>query len=356
MVDRRERRDLQDGKGKDRQSKCHVHHQRRGLGRDVDWETQRHVGLYDWPAESPRQPSGGEKTRRDLPLKFRLDLELDEGCRPRSGARFSPEEIKVPLDRTAAAERDLKRLEAGVAHLYSGTILAVLNPCVMHLQLPLGSYDIIGTVTFVKKITKYADFPVVSRVINQGRFWEDAFETEPVREKPDDTTAGGDYRILIDREAHADHGKDFVFHERKRDEGLGRYVERAGDIVLEIGPRIDLDTRAGMIMHYIFKSQLSMHSLEMVGQTIISAAEIKSLVFNACAEIPFTGDEEAMRVTNIIVERVAVTEIASDVVEIAVERVVHLIIKQIKVVAFRWRWRRLHLIGRCARKHGRRGA
>src|SRR6266498_419298 len=69
MVDRRERRDLQDGKGKDRQSKCHVHYQRRGLGRDVERETQRHVGLCDWPAESPRQPSGGEKTRRDLPLE-----------------------------------------------------------------------------------------------------------------------------------------------------------------------------------------------------------------------------------------------------------------------------------------------
>src|SRR6266571_189963 len=94
----------------------------------------------------------------------------------------------------------------------------------------------------------------------------------------------------------------------------------------------------------------------MVGQTIVSAAEIKSLVFDACAEIPFAGDEKAMRVTNIIVERVAVTKIASDVVETAVERVVHLIIEQIKVVAFGWRRRSLRLVGRCARKHGRRSA
>src|SRR6266567_1146107 len=165
------------------------------------------------------------KAGGNLSLEFRLDLELHKGCRPRSCARFSPEEIEVAPDGAAAAQCDLKRLEAGVAHLYSGTILAVLNPCVMHLQFPLRSYDIVGTVTFVKKITKYADFPVVSRVINQGRCREDAFGTELVREKPDDTTAGGDYRILIDREAHADHGKDFVFHERKRDERLGRYIE-----------------------------------------------------------------------------------------------------------------------------------
>jgi hypothetical protein len=79
----------------------------------------------------------------------------------------------------------------------------------------------------------------------------------------------------------------------------------------------------------------------MIGQTIVGAPEIKSLVFNSCPEIPLTGDEEAMGVTKIIVERVAVTKIAVNVVEIALERVVHLIIEQIKVVFFRWRGRRL---------------
>jgi len=117
MVDRRERRDLQDGKGKDRQSKCHVHHQRRGLGRDVERETQGHVGLYDWPLESSRQSGGSEKTGRDLSLEFRLDLNLDERGRPRFRARFSAKEIKVAPDSNAAAGRDLKRLEAGVTHL-----------------------------------------------------------------------------------------------------------------------------------------------------------------------------------------------------------------------------------------------
>src|SRR5438093_13110218 len=74
----------------------------------------------------------------------------------------------------------------------------------------------------------------------------------------------------------------------------------------------------------------------MIGQTIVGATEIKSLVFNSCPEIPLAGDEEAMRVTKIIIERGAVTKIAVDVVEIAAKRVVHLIIEQSEVIFFRW--------------------
>ena len=122
---------------------------------------------------------------------------------------------------------------------------------------------------------------------------------------------------------------------------------------MEVGPRIDLDTRAGMIVHHVFKSQQSVHGLERIGQTIITAAEIKSLVFNACPEIPLTGDKEAMRVTKVIIERIPVAEVAVHVIEIAAERVVRLIIEEIKVVALRWRRRRLRLVSRCARKHGR---
>src|SRR5438552_1264040 len=256
MVDRRERRDLQDGKGKDRQSKCHVHHQRQGLGRDVEWETQRHMGFYDWPTEGSRQSGGSEKTGRDISLEFRLDLDLDVGGGLRLGARFGAEEIKVALNSNAAAESDLKRFETGVTCLNSSAILAVLNPCVVHLQLPLGGDDIIGAVTFVKEITEDTKFPIITGIINQGRFWEDAFQTEFIGEEPNQATARGDYGVLVKREAHPDHGKDFVFLQRKCDERFSWYVERvAGDTVLEIGSRIDFQGHAGMIVHHVFKSQ-----------------------------------------------------------------------------------------------------
>src|SRR6266516_645842 len=113
------------------------------------------MGLYDWPPESSRQPGSSEKARRNISLEFRFDLELHERGRICLGDCFGPKEIKVSPDRNAAADRDLKRFEAGVTCLYSSTILAVLNPRVMHLQLPLGRYDIVGADTFVNQIPNY---------------------------------------------------------------------------------------------------------------------------------------------------------------------------------------------------------
>src|SRR2546429_7061009 len=86
----------------------------------------------------------------------------------------------------------------------------------------------------------------------------------------------------------------------------------------------------------------------MIRQTVVGAAEIKALVLDACPEIPVPLDEEAMRVAKVIVERIAVAEVAADVVEMAAERVVHLIIKKIAVIFVRGCGRRLRLIGRRA--------
>src|SRR6266496_3709144 len=152
------------------------------------------MGLFHRAIENSRQPERGQKTRRDLSLKSRLDLNLDVGSRPRFGARFGAEEIKVALDGTAAAELDVKGLKAGILCQNSYAVLAILNDGVVDLQFPLGSYDIISAETFVIEIAKDTEFPIVSRTINQGRFWEDAFQTELVSEEPDDTTARGNDR------------------------------------------------------------------------------------------------------------------------------------------------------------------
>src|SRR5207244_8544577 len=102
-------------------------------------------------------------------------------------------------------------LEARIGRLYPSTILAVLNPRVVHLQLPLGSYDVIGAETLVNQISEDAKFPIITGIINQSRLRKDAFQTELVIEEPDDTTAGGDYRILVKRKAYSNHRKNFVF-------------------------------------------------------------------------------------------------------------------------------------------------
>src|SRR5438876_5350089 len=214
------------------------------------------MGLYDWQAKSPRPAIGRSKARRNFSLEFRYDLELDERGRSGSGARFGPEEIKVAPDRDAAAERDLKRLQARIGRLHSSLILAVLDPCVVHLQLPFWRYDILGAETCVIQISKEPKFPIITGIINQGRFWEDAFEAQMVVEEPDDTAAGGDYRIRIDRATNADYGEDFVFLKRKGDPGFPRNVECIPlGITLEVGPRIDLDTRASVIVHHVLQRQ-----------------------------------------------------------------------------------------------------
>src|SRR5204862_739783 len=109
-----------------------------------------------------------------------------------------------------------------------------------------------------------------------------------------------------------------------------------GDFVLEIRTGLDLDTRPGVIVHNIFQSQQSMHSLEMVRQTVIGAVEVEPFVFNSCPEIPLPGDEEAMSVAKAIVERIAVAALAVVVEETAIACVVQFVIKKLAVIFVRW--------------------
>src|ERR1700745_3086633 len=125
MVDRRKRRQIQNGKGKDRQSKCDLRGYRQGLGCRVQPSTWRYVGLPLWQTQDSRRPGIGEKPRGNIPLKLRRELDVRERGRPGLGGCFGTEEIKVAPDRDAASELDLKRLQPRVFHLYPSTILTV---------------------------------------------------------------------------------------------------------------------------------------------------------------------------------------------------------------------------------------
>src|SRR6266480_4693117 len=84
----------------------------------------------------------------------------------------------------------------------------------------------------------------------------------------------------------------------------------------------------------------------MIGQPIVGSIEIEPLVFDACPKIPLPGDEETMSVAKIIVEPVAVAELAVVVEETAIAGVVQFVIKKIAVIFFRWRRGRLGLVSR----------
>jgi len=125
------------------------------------------------------------------------------------------------------------------------------------------------------------------------------------------------------------------------------------DVILEIDTRINLNTRAGVIVHDIFKRQQCVHRLEMIGQTIIGSIEIEPLIFDACPEIPLPSNEEAMSVAKVVVERIAVAKFAVVVEETAVAGIVQFVIKKLAVIFFRRRGGRLDLVRRCAGNDGR---
>src|SRR5260370_42564793 len=94
MVDRRERRHVQDGTRQDRQSERDVYHHRQRLGRDVEWETQGHVSIYDRPLESARKSISRAHARLNFSLKLRFDRQSDVRRRISLYLSFSPEETE----------------------------------------------------------------------------------------------------------------------------------------------------------------------------------------------------------------------------------------------------------------------
>src|SRR5438552_5119958 len=126
--------------------------------------------------------------------------------------------------------------------------------------------------------------------------------------------------MLIKGAAQSDHTKNFVLLEGEADENLPRHINGvAGDPVLKIDARVQLDARAGMIVDYVFEREMSIGRLQMIRQAVFGAAEIEALVLDTGPEIPFAGDEKAMVIAEIVVERLAITELR--LVKIAVEGV-----------------------------------
>ena len=84
-----------------------------------------------------------------------------------------------------------------------------------------------------------------------------------------------------------------------------------------------------MVVEDVFVSQERVNSLQMVWQSIVGAAKIEPLIFNARPEIPVPGNVKAMGVAEIIVERVAVAENPPIVLKIALTGVKSLVGKKL---------------------------
>ena len=90
-------------------------------------------------------------------------------------------------------------------------------------------------------------------------------------------------------------------------------------MVLKVDSRIKFNSYARKILHHVLEGDVTVGCLQMVRQTVVRAVEIVAFVFNAEAKIPFSGNQKAMVIAEIVVERIAVAELRF--LEIAAERI-----------------------------------
>src|SRR5205814_9384954 len=108
------------------------------------------------------------------------------------------------------------------------------------------------------------------------------FKPATVGEKPDQAAAVSDNRNLLERTAETDDAEDLGFFERERDENFPWDIEGiARDAILKINARSELEAGASVILNHVFNCQMSVERLEVIGQSITSAAQIGALIFQA---------------------------------------------------------------------------
>src|SRR5689334_25207803 len=90
-----------------------------------------------------------------------------------------------------------------------------------------------------------------------------------------------------------------------------------------------------MVFDHIFKGQMAVDCLEVVGQPVVSPAKIIALVLKPRAEIPLAGNKKAVVVTEIVVKRVTFAE-SWFVFEIAAQRIIRLDRKDVVRIFVRW--------------------
>ena len=98
---------------------------------------------------------------------------------------------------------------------------------------------------------------------------------------------------------------------------------------MKIRAGINFDSGSGMVLEDVFIGQERVNGLKMIGQAIVGASEIEPFILKAEAEIPISGNEKSMRVTELIIERVAVAERAPIVLKIAASGVEGFVIENL---------------------------
>src|SRR5436305_13245946 len=96
-----------------------------------------------------------------------------------------------------------------------------------------------------------------------------------------------------------------------------------------------------MVLEDVFIGQERVNGLQVIGQSIVGASEIEPLILNAEAEIPISRNEKPMRVTELIIKRIAIAERPPVLLKIAASGVEGFVIEnlgRVFVFLFRRRW------------------
>ena len=91
--------------------------------------------------------------------------------------------------------------------------------------------------------------------------------------------------------------------------------------------RIKLDAYAREILHNVLQCQVSRSGLQMIGQSVVGAAEIETFIFDPRTEVPLPGDQKPVIIAEVIIERITISKFGF--LEIAVEGVGRFVVKKI---------------------------
>src|SRR4030095_231616 len=267
------------------------------------------MGLSYWPTKGSRRSGSSQKARRNVSLKFRFRCDSEIRRRISPLRLIDPEEIEIALNCSASACNDLKRFKTRIPDLQTGAILTVLNDGVVQLQFPLCCMHLICASSEKVEFPKCPYVPVVIWLIHQRRLWKYSLQAQLVVNQPGNTTTRGDNWILELAPAETDRGEDFVLLQRKAHIRFPGKVESVpADVILEVNSRIEFDSCARMIFHHVLQGQVPIESLQTVGQAVVGAAKIVTLVFDASSKVPFPSDQKSMVVAEVVVKRIAMPE------------------------------------------------
>src|ERR1700731_1537889 len=149
-----------------------------------------------------------------------------------------------------------------------------------------------------------------------------------IGEQPNQTPPGSGNWIRIDCSAGTDHSKDLVLLERKGDPNFPRHVDRiAVHVILEIWTRVNFNSRSGVVVDNVFIGEQPVNGLQVIGQSIIGAAEVEPLILNSQTQIPVAGNEKSVCVTELVVDGVAAAELSPVILKIAATGIGGLVIE-----------------------------